>query len=123
MDFSKYINDYYVYKAKCIKCFDGDTCTLEIDLGFKTTMVKTVRLFGINTPELYKGDEESKKKGEDARDFVREQILDKEVVLYTVKDKTGKYGRLLGIIFVKQGDTLVNINKLLLDTERAVVYE
>ena len=122
MDFNKYLDDFYKYKAKCVDCYDGDTCTLEINLGFKIKITKSVRLFGINTPELYKGDEISKKKGMEARDFIRTNILNKDVFLYTVKDKTGKYGRLLGIIFIEENNSLININKLMLDTDRAVIY-
>lgn len=124
MDFTKYIDDDYKYNAKCIDCYDGDTCKLNIDLGFGITIgKKSCRLFGIDTPELRGGTDEQKQKAKEARDFLRDQILDKDVVLYTLKDKEGKYGRLLGIIIIKDGDNLININQLMIDRGYATVYE
>ena len=123
MDITEYLDDFYKYKATCVDCYDGDTCKLEIDLGFGIKMLKTCRLYGINTPEL-RGSEETKQLGLEARDFLRSNILNKEVILHTIKDKNGKYGRLLGILFVKNSeDVLININKLMLDTNRAIVYK
>ena len=67
-----------------------------------------IRLFGINTPEV-RGPERSL--GLVSRDKLRERILDKDVVLKTVRDKKGKYGRYLGIVFIDDE----NINDWLVD--------
>ena len=53
---------------------------------------------GINTPEV-RGD--SKIEGFISRDWLRGEILDREIVLQTIKDKKGKYGRYLGIIKIE----------------------
>lgn len=123
--FTKDLDDFYKYRAHCTKCYDGDTCTLTIQLGFGLTMAnKPCRLYGINTPELRGGTEEEKKKGIAARDFLRRHILDKDIILYTLKDDEGKYGRLLGVIYTvdENGKPETNINKLLLDSGHAKLY-
>ena len=85
----------YLYGAKVIEIYDGDTLTALIDLGFNITIEEKIRLYGINAPEM-RGKE--KPQGIISRDYLRKRILGKEVIIETIKDKKGKYGRYLGII-------------------------
>jgi len=92
------MEELYHYRGHVIKVYDGDTITVDIDVGFHITMKKEkVRLFRINTPEV-RGVE--KPQGIISRDWLRERILDKEIILATVKDKKGKYGRWLADVFI-----------------------
>ena len=51
------IPEPYEYNAIVTKVYDGDTITVDIDLGLGVWLKKqTIRLYGINTPEL-RGDE------------------------------------------------------------------
>lgn len=94
----------YIYKAHVDSVYDGDTITCTIDCGFGVYLAKQkIRLYGINCPEM-RGDE--KEEGRRSRDAVREKILDKQVLIKTMKDKKGKYGRYLGIVYI--GDENVN---------------
>jgi micrococcal nuclease len=99
----------YQYKAFVTKVYDGDTITVEIDLGFKTSVIgEKIRLNRINAPEI-RG--ESREEGLRSRDFLRELILGKEILLETIKDKKGKYGRYLGeIYFQQEKNKWLNIN-------------
>ena len=75
----------YEYKATVIKVYDGDTITVDFDLGFGIVLKKqTIRLFGINTPEV-RGAE--KADGIISRDALRQRILGKQVIIKTSKDK------------------------------------
>jgi len=104
----------YLYKAKVVSVYDGDTCRADIDLGFGTVLKnKTIRLSGIDTAEIRSDDKESALK---ARDRLRELILGKEIVLQTVKDRTGKYGRIIGTIY-QDG---MNVNEVLVEEGLAV---
>ena len=86
----------YEYKALITSVYDGDGAfEAVIDLGFNIQMEKTVRLSGVDTPELRGEQYEAGKK---VRDFVRSLILDKYVTIRTYKDHSGKYGRLLADI-------------------------
>lgn len=105
-------NSLYHYNAKVTDVYDGDTITVNIDLGLKTwVMSEKIRLYRINAPEL-RGDE--RKEGLKSRNFLRRHILDKDIILQTIKDKKGKYGRYLGeIILVGEDETQTNINDLM----------
>ena len=73
------------YKAKVVNVYDGDTCTVDIDLGLLIwNKGEKIRLNRINAPEL-RGNE--KPKGLKSRDFLRSLIFDKEVFIETIKDK------------------------------------
>jgi endonuclease YncB( thermonuclease family) len=46
-------NNLYNYRAFVTGVYDGDSITVDIDLGFNNWMKnQKVRLYGINTPEL-----------------------------------------------------------------------
>jgi len=109
------------YRAIVTSVYDGDTCTVDIDLGLSITLHKQkIRLHRINAPEL-RG--RSKRRGRAARDFLRGVIQEKEVLLQTIKDRKGKYGRYLGEIWVKQGRRMVNVNDLLVTEGHAKFAE
>ena len=107
----------YKYLAKITSVYDGDgSYDSVIDLGMRMYMQKQVRLYGVDTPELRGNHKEA---GRKVRDFVRELILDKEVILYTQRDKSGKYGRLLASI---KFDNKIDLAKLLLEKGYAKEY-
>jgi len=86
----------YEYKATVISVYDGDTVTVDIDLGFGIVLRKQkLRLYGLNTPEVRGAEKEEGKK---VRDLLREKILNKKITIKTYKDKKGKYGRWLAEI-------------------------
>jgi len=110
--------EYKVIKIKSI--YDGDTMKVVLDLGFNITSLETLRLYGINAPEL-KGSERDK--GLISRDYLRNRIytaIDNNIpiIVRTHKDKTGKYGRLLAEVFIDN----VNINEELIKKDLAVEY-
>jgi micrococcal nuclease len=94
--------ELYWYKAKCLKIVDGDTIDILLDLGLNIFKKERVRLFGIDTPETFgvkKGSEEYLK-GMESKNFVEDFIKGQDLVVQTIKDKTGKYGRLLVKIYI-----------------------
>jgi len=97
----------YEYRAKVTHVVDGDTIDVRVDLGFKIYFDIRLRLFGIDTPEL-RGEEYEA--GMKAKRFVEEKVLDREVIVKTHKDKTGKYGRYLAEVFYDD----VSLNQTLL---------
>ena len=110
-------SNIYYYKAFITKIYDGDTLTCDIDCGFGIVKKKQkIRLFGINTPEV-RG--ESREQGLISRDKLREKILNKDIILQTIKDKKGKYGRWLGVIYYENQ----NINDWLVENNLAVKKE
>ena len=109
----------YEYRARIVRVIDGDTVKAEVDLGFHISSRMTMRLFGINTPEI-KG--VSRPEGLAARDFLI-QLIDTythdtgELTIRTQKDATEKYGRLLATLLADN----VNLNEALIAAGHAVV--
>ena len=115
-------DNLYCYRAKVISVYDGDTCTVDIDLGLGVWVKgEKLRLSRINAPEIRGGERGT---GLKARDFLREQIEGKQITLKTIKDRKGKYGRYLGEIFIEDADkNMININDLLVGNGYALYKE
>lgn len=97
----------YEYKATVISVTDGDTVRLDIDLGFNITIHNTpIRLIGIDAPEM------NTIAGKTAKTYLKELLpVGTSVTLRSYKDKTEKYGRILGTIMVEFGDTAAPLHK------------
>ena len=97
--------------------YDGDTVSkMILDLGFNRYMVTSVRLLGIDTPELRGGSktQTEKIKGYQARDMLRLIISDNDLLFESLDRKgTGKYGRALGNLWVATGATLDDDGKII----------
>lgn len=111
----------YTYKAKIKRVIDGDSIVIDIDLGFDTWIKdQSVRLHGIDTPEVRTKDPLEKAHGKLAKAFV-EQVLPEgaEVAITTVKDGD-KFGRVLGIVRTSTGR---DVARELLEERLAVPYD
>ena len=94
----------YEYRAYVRKVYDGDTVTVDIDLGFDVVLKdQKIRLTKINAPEV-RG--EQRPEGLKSRDALRDKIGNKWIRIKTQKDKKGKYGRWLGEIWLE--DVCIN---------------
>lgn len=109
----------HFYKAIVVSHYDGDSWRLNIDLGFGSWLMnQRIRLYGIDTPEI-RGEE--RQEGLISLDVVREWCpVGTEVLLESYKDRSGKYGRWLGTIWLK--DSEKSINTRLIEEGLAVVY-
>ena len=112
----------FEYKAHLLRVVDGDTVDVDIDLGFGIWMHKErIRVHGIDTPESRTRDLEEKKRGLAAKDRVLELCpIGADVTLKTSKDGKGKFGRILGEIYVE--GILQSVNQLLIEEGHAVEY-
>ena len=93
----------YQYRIKKIeKVIDGDTFVCVVDLGFNIGLTQTVRLVGINAPEIHTLNEDVKKFGLRAKQKLQEYLSKgPEIIIETQKpDSTEKYGRILGEVYV-----------------------
>lgn len=108
------------YKCKILRVVDGDTVDVDIDLGFGIWMHKErVRLLGIDTPESRTRDKEEKRFGLLSKEYVKSHYpVGSMAILRTHKDKTGKFGRILGELVWKDS----TINKIMVDEHYAVLY-
>jgi len=106
--------------GKVIKVYDGDTITIASRVPglYNSPIYKfSVRLNGIDTPEMKGKNEEEKEIAVKARDALSERIMGKEIRLENVQ--TEKYGRLLCEVYLGN----VHLNKWMIDERYALKYD
>lgn len=103
----------YVYRGEVTDVYDGDTITADIDLGLSVWKHgEKLRLHRIDAPEV-RG--KQRPAGLSSRNWLRQKILGKTVIIQTIKDQKGKYGRYLAEIWLDGK----NINDLLVKSGHA----
>ena len=113
--------------GKCVHVYDGDT--IQVVFPLQTELFRwTCRLTGIDTPEIRTRNKTEKQFGYTVRNYLREKILNKMVVIEC--GEFDKYGRLLGKIYLKQendgqsgGGESVSINDWLVQNKYAFPYD
>tara|TARA_X000001382_G_scaffold111626_1_gene88561 strand:- start:60 stop:473 length:414 start_codon:yes stop_codon:yes gene_type:complete len=117
----------YIYKAKLERVVDGDTVDALIDLGFDTWVKKRIRYKGIDTWESRTKDLDEKKLGLAAKDRNKElleSVSSKPGYFRLRSHGVGKYGRVLGELFIKDIEGIeYNINQTLINEGHAYEYE
>ena len=119
--------------GKCVDVYDGDTIKMVFPLHNKLYKW-SVRLSGIDTPELRTRNKLEKLYGYKVRKYLRKKILNK--ILYIECDDFDKYGRLLGYIYLNEDqqkggsledninyDRKESINQWLIDNDYAFSYD
>ena len=100
--------------VKINRVVDGDTIDVTIDLGFDLMKKERVRIAGVDTPEKRTRDLEEKALGIDATNWMKEKLEgaikgDDELTIRTeLKGGMGKYGRLLGWLYIGEDDVSIN---------------
>ena len=109
------------YSAKLLRVVDGDTADAMIDLGFNTWVKKRIRFYGVDTWESRTRDLDEKKKGLEAKEFTKHLLQDSDDGKFSlISYGTGKYGRVLGEMFVKGHEK--SVNELLKEHGHAYEY-
>jgi len=113
--------------TKINRVVDGDTIDVTIDLGFDLYKKERVRVAGVDTPEKRTRNLEEKALGIDATAWLKTKLEetikgDEELLIRTeLKGGVGKYGRLLGWLYV--GDADVSLNEQMIIEGYAHAYD
>ena len=113
--------------VKINRVVDGDTIDVTIDLGFDLYKKERVRVAGVDTPEKRTRNLEEKALGVDATAWLKAKLEetikgDEELTVRTeLKGGVGKYGRLLGWLYV--GDTDISLNEQMITEGYAHAYD
>ena len=108
------------------RVLDGDTIDVTIDLGFDLFKKERVRVAGVDTPEKRTRDLEEKALGIDATNWLKEKLEgalagDDDLVIRTeLVGGVGKYGRLLGWLYL--GDGSLSLNEQMITEGYAWAY-
>jgi micrococcal nuclease len=109
------------------RVLDGDTIDVTIDLGFDLFKKERVRIAGVDTPEKRTRDLEEKALGLDATYWMKAKLEDTiagddELTIRTeLKGGMGKYGRLLGWLYI--GEDTVSLNEQMITEGYAWEYD
>ena len=105
--------------GQVIKVYDGDTITIAARLPYENSPLYrfSVRLNGIDTPEIKGKTEDEIIVAKEARDELSKLILHKNITLKDVKNE--KYGRVLAEVYLED----LHINNWMLEQRFAVVYD
>ena len=109
------------------KVVDGDTIDVTIDLGFDLYKKERVRVAGVDTPEKRTRNLEEKALGLDATAWIKNKLEgavdgDDDLIIRTELDGgVGKYGRLLGWLYI--GDADVSLNEQMITEGYAWAYD
>ena len=113
--------------TKINRVVDGDTIDVTIDLGFDLYKKERVRVAGVDTPEKRTRNLEEKALGVDATAWLKAKLEetikgDEELTVRTeLKGGVGKYGRLLGWLYV--GDSDISLNEQMITEGYAHAYD
>jgi micrococcal nuclease len=112
----------YGYSCKLDRVVDGDTCDALIDLGFDTFVKKRIRFYGVDTWESRTRNKEEKVKGLAAKAYVKDLLENSDGGKFSIiSHGVGKYGRVLGELFVKGHEK--SVNELLKENGHAYEYD
>ena len=119
--------DKYIYRGKLERVVDGDTIDALIDVGFDIWIKKRIRYSGIDTWESRTRDLAEKAKGLEAKARNKELLMEissKSGYFRLKSHGVGKYGRVLGEIFIEDAEGKQwNINETLITERHAYVYD
>tara|TARA_R100001129_G_scaffold158312_1_gene121968 strand:- start:393 stop:785 length:393 start_codon:yes stop_codon:yes gene_type:complete len=117
----------YIYRGKLDRVVDGDTIDALIDVGFDIWVKKRIRYKGLDAWESRTRNLEEKKKGLAAKERNKELLekVSSKPGYFRIKSYgVGKYGRVLGEIFIEDIDgNQYNVNQKLIEEGHAYVYE
>ena len=117
----------YEYNVRIDRVVDGDTVDCWIDLGYNLQIHKRIRFAGVNAPETRTRDLEEKKRGLIAKEWLINKIdptsvgSAKEIMLKSYE--YGKYGRVIGELFIVSGSRKQSINKMMLAEGLVTEYD
>ena len=109
------------------KVLDGDTIDVLIDLGFDLSKKERVRIAGVDTPEKRTRDLEEKELGVDATNWLKDKLEgaiageDDLIIRTELVGGMGKYGRLLGWLYI--GDSVLSLNEQMITEGYAWAYD
>lgn len=117
---SPWFEKQFIFKSKVLRVYDGDTITVDIDLCFNIKMKSSVRVAGIDTPEIRTRNKGEKKLGYEAKARMKE-LCGKTVWLESIDGgKVDKYGRVLANLYTVNGE---DIGATLIKEGHAVGYD
>ena len=93
--------EHGLVRGVCLYVSDGDTADFLLDLGWFQYSYTLLRFKGIDAPEIRRGTEKEKAKGQETKRRVTELIFEKPVLIKSYKDKNS-FERFIGDVFIQE---------------------
>lgn len=106
--------DWHYQHCRLVEVHDGDTITVEIDLGFRLRLVEKFRLAGINAPEI------NTPEGKAARAYLVSIMAALPIEMWVYKAQE-KFGRWLAWVSYPAGSG--TFNQQMIDAGHAVSWD
>jgi len=109
-----------ISEGHVVKVYDGDTITIasKMPYSYESPMYRfSVRLLGIDTPEIKGKSESERAVAKQARDELTTLLMHQTVTLKNVQ--TEKYGRILADVYLQE----LHINNWMIEKRYAVAYD
>ncbi len=107
-----------IFEAKVLDVYDGDTITVALKIG-STYYKHKVRLYGLDTAEIKTRNQEEKKVGLEAKEFLSNMVLNKLIEIRTPEREEDKYGRILGSVYY----TGKNVSDIMIENGYGYFYD
>ena len=104
--------------ATVVSVYDGDSITVTADLWPGLTWDGSIRVRGVDTPEINGECEEEERMAQEAKTFVEGLVLGKTIFLHQVHEED-RYGRPLAYVIVDGED----LTTLLIEAGHGRAYE
>lgn len=111
----------FVYAARFVRAYDGDTVTLDVDLGFGVTKRDTFRLLGVQAPEISGPgvSEPEKRAGHEALLWLHGFLVSGDLIVVTQKDRREGRGRYLAQLYAN----CVDVARAMVEAGHACSYD
>lgn len=97
----------YKFYATVLKIIDGDTIKLNVDLGFSVSTNVSIRIKGMNAPEINRA--ESAEAGKASRDYLALIIpVGSQIVIHTEKYRQS-FTRFIGDVYTEDGRSVAEL--------------
>jgi endonuclease YncB( thermonuclease family) len=113
-----------LFRAQCVGVIDGDTFDVVLDLGFRQYALVTLRLLGVDTPELNSEVEETRIAARAARDRASELLLGQHILVRSYKDRQtfGRYVAEMWLVSESATGNAAGVEVLELGEDPTVVW-
>lgn len=103
--------EHGLVRGVCLYVSDGDTADFLLDLGWFQYSYTLLRFKGIDAPEIRRGTEKEKAKGQETKRRVTELIFEKSVLIKSYKDKNS-FERFIGEVFIQKEKANANFSEM-----------
>lgn len=97
------------FDGEVVRVIDGDTLVVRLDLGFMVSHTVSVRLKGIDAPEIFSGPDEEKTRGWHARRVVEWWVATNRAEVHVVTSKGARsFNRYVAEVWPIEGGQSLN---------------